>query len=373
MIRTAHFISLALLTGTALSACGGPQATPTSQTGTPPAADSVIAEGRLKPSRAVDLSFLAPGAVQEISVRAGGQVKSGDVLARLTQAGQAEVQLTGAQQAYDLLVRDADGGRARAWQAYMDAQKVRESAQEKWNDINLRDIENRIEDRQEDVQDRQADLDKAQKRFDQYKDQDKDDANYRDAQDDLEHAQSDYDDAIKDLESTLRERDVPRATLDAALALEAETSHQYELSLKGPNTDQLALAKAQLDSAKGVLANYVINAPFDGEVADLNIEIGEQVGPAIPAVSIADFSQWVVETTDVSELEVVKLAEGQKVRLVPDALPDLTLTGIVTGISQAFKQQGGDILYTVRISVDQPDPRLRWGMTVEVTFEPLEK
>jgi multidrug efflux pump subunit AcrA (membrane-fusion protein) len=373
MKRIMRFTALAFLAAAALSACAAPQATATPQGDSPPEAEAVIAEGRLKPSRAVALAFLAPGAVQEISVKLGDRVKAGDVLARMVQAGQAEAQVVEAQQAYDLLLRDANGGRARAWRAYMDAQKAREAAQEDWHDINLRDIENRIEDRQEDLQDRQADLKKAQDRFEKYEDRGKDDANYKDAEDDLEHAQSDYDDALKDLEATMRERDVPRASLDAALALEAETKHQYDLSLDGPNTDQLALVRAQLAAAKGALANYVINAPFDGVVADVSIEVGEQAGPSTAAVSIADFSQWVVETTDVSELEVVKLAEGQKVRLVPDALPDLTMTGRITEISRAFKQQGGDILYTVRIAVDQPDPRLRWGMTVEATFEPLEK
>jgi hypothetical protein len=29
---------------------------------------------------------------------------------------------------------------------------------------------------------------------------------------------------------------------------------------------------------------------------------------------------------------------------------------------------GGDILYTVRISLTDPDPKLLWGMTMEVTF-----
>jgi len=53
---------------------------------------------------------------------------------------------------------------------------------------------------------------------------------------------------------------------------------------------------------------------------------------------------------------------------VPDALPDLALKGTVTEISNAYTQQGGDILYTVTIRVENPDPRLRWGMTVEATF-----
>jgi hypothetical protein len=34
--------------------------------------------------------------------------------------------------------------------------------------------------------------------------------------------------------------------------------------------------------------------------------------------------------------------------------------------------QGGDVIFTVRIKADDVDPRLKWGMTVEVTFAPLE-
>jgi multidrug efflux pump subunit AcrA (membrane-fusion protein) len=97
--------------------------------------------------------------------------------------------------------------------------------------------------------------------------------------------------------------------------------------------------------------------------------VGEQVTTDTRAVSIADFSQWIVKTTDVTELEVVKLTTGQNVSLVPDALPDLTLTGSISEISQAYTQQGGDILYTVQIIVKNPDPRLKWGMTVEATFQ----
>jgi multidrug efflux pump subunit AcrA (membrane-fusion protein) len=99
------------------------------------------------------------------------------------------------------------------------------------------------------------------------------------------------------------------------------------------------------------------------------VKVGEQVTLDTRAASLADFSQWIVETTDVTELEVVKLSQGQSVSLVPDALPELTLNGTITEISQAFTQQGGDILYTVRVTVKNPDPRLRWGMTVEATFQ----
>jgi len=100
-----------------------------------------------------------------------------------------------------------------------------------------------------------------------------------------------------------------------------KAKHQYDISQDGPNADQLALAKANLEAAKDTLSNYVITAPFDGVVAEVNVKVGEQVTTETRAVSVADFSQWIVETTDLTELEVVKLSVGQSVKLVPDALP----------------------------------------------------
>ena len=131
-------------------------------------------------------------------------------------------------------------------------------------------------------------------------------------------------------------------------------------------------AKAQVASAENTLANYELKAPFNGEVMDVNVSVNEMVGPETWAVIVADTSQWYIETSDLTELEVVDVAVGQKVSILADALSDVEMHGVVEDISQSYKSQGGDILYTVRIRVDDVDPRMRWGMTVEVTFEPLE-
>jgi HlyD family secretion protein len=124
-----------------------------------------------------------------------------------------------------------------------------------------------------------------------------------------------------------------------------------------------------LDAALDGLDAYILTAPFDGIVADVSVKVGEQVGPEFRVVSVIDPSAWIVETTDVTELEVVKIAQGQPVTMVPDALPDVTLTGTVTEISQAYFMQGGDVQYAVRIQVNEVDARIRWGMTVEATFK----
>lgn len=331
--------------------------------------DDVIAEGRLEPIRAANLYFQARGVVEEINVSAGDTVKQGDVLARLANSGAAEAQVVIAQNAYDTLIRNESGDRAKLWQAYMKTQLLRGNAEKKWEELYVEDIENNIEDDQAIIEDRQQDLQKQQDNFDKYKNLDADNEKRKNAEKALEEAQEALNRAVRELEKDTRERDEVRAAYDAALAAEAEAKYQYEISLDGPNADQLTLAKANLDAAKDALSNYIIIAPFDGVVADVNLKVGEQASPEMRVVSIADFSAWIVETTDVTELEVVKLSAGQAVTLTPDALPDLILNGEVSEISQAYTQQGGDILYTIHISVLDTDPRLMWGMTVEAVFK----
>jgi HlyD family secretion protein len=350
-----------------LAACGGaPTATPATELAA--LSNEVIAEGRLEPVHGTNLSFQARGVVEDVMVKAGDTVKQGDVLARLANSGTAEAQVVIAQNAYDVLLRNESGDRATLWQAYMDAQIARADAEKKWEELNVDDIEDRIEHDKGVIEERQANLKDAQEDFDKYKELDEENSKRKIAEDDLEHRQEDLNRANRDLEDDMRERDEVRAALDDALSIEAEARYQYEISLDGPNADQLSLAKANLDAAQDALSNYVLTAPFDGVVAEVNVNPGEQVGTETRVVSVADFRSWTVETTDVTELEVVKLSVGQRVLLVPDAIPDLELSGTVVEISDAYIQQGGDILYTVRIQVDDVDERLRWGMTVEATF-----
>lgn len=367
-LTTLFFILL--ISALALTACGQ-QATPTIAQPTALPAGAVIAEGHIRPIQASNLAFQARGVVDKVNVKIGDQVKANDLLASLANSGQARAALVSAQQAYDALLRNAGGDRAKAWQAYMAAQKVRGDALKKWNDLDVKDIENRMKDQQNVVDQRQKDLATAQAEFDKYKDQPANNYNRMNASDKLVSAQENLDEANRKLESITRERDTVRAALDAAIAAEAEAKHQYELFTDGnPNTDQLALAKAQVDSAQAALSNFELRAPFDGVVADLNAHVGDQIGPETPAVSVVNTGQWIVETSDVTELEVVKIAVGETVTMVPDALPGVAINGTVESIAQAFTKQGGDILYTVRIKVDKVDPRLRWGMTLEVTFPP---
>ncbi|GER81319.1 MAG: hypothetical protein JETCAE02_19950 [Anaerolineaceae bacterium] len=370
----------------ALAACGTPATEAPVAEAAPVPPNAVIAEGHIKPVRAANLSFQARGIVEQVHVKIGDQVSAGDVLARLSNASQAEaglaaakLELLDAQQSLDSLNRTGGANLAAAWSAYMDAQKSRAEAERKWERLDLDAVDDRIEDAKTDLADRAEDLADAQADFDKYKDLDKDNSRRKTAEDELETAQEDYNEAARKLEEVTRERDAVRAALDAALAAEAEASRQYEISTGGVNKDQLALAEARLENAQAQVAaaeaaldNYILRAPFDGQVADVAVSAGEQVGPEARAVSVIDASAWVVETSDVTELEVVDLAVGQAASFVPDALPGLKLDGVVAAISRSSHLQSGDVLYTVYVTVKNADPRVLWGMTVEITFEPME-
>jgi multidrug resistance efflux pump len=375
------FLILALL-ALLLTACGA-EAAPTIEA--PVVADTtVIAEGRIVPAADVRLSFTVRGTVAEILAVEGQSVRRGDVLARLADREQAEaalaastLELTAAQQAYDEFTRAEGLSRAQAWDAYLQAQVARAKAERDWEKLNLRDIEDKIEDADTEVKDKKKDLEDAEEEFDKYKDLNRDNSRRKTAEDDLEKAQETYNESLRKREEIIRGRDSLRAALDTAQANEAEAKRVYDLRAAGLDADQKTLLEARLDNAKAQAAaaqsnldNYDLKAPFDGTVTDVYLKVGQLVGPETVAVQLADFSAWMVETTDLNELEVVRVSEGQAVEIRPDALDDLALDGVVEQIGLSSRTQGGDVLYTVKIKLNQGDERLRWGMTVELTFSP---
>jgi multidrug resistance efflux pump len=342
------FVGFALV----ISACAN-QKTSTAQetagsTGVPSATASsgeVIAEGHLRPIRDTTLSFQGTGTVVAVAVKTGDKVKAGDVLARLGSESDsayaaAQLELANAQQALKDLQDTQNEARAQALIAVDDAQEAYDKAIDyydtlfkpykydklvfirKWTPFGMRQIP--------DI--KKVKVDRA------------DEETIADAKNDM---------------------DLKEAKL-------ASAQRAYERVKNGPDTDQLALFQARVNAAKAGVAAFAIIAPFDGVVMDVNVRAGEQVGPQTWAVKIADTSSWYIETSDITELEVVNVVQGQNVKFTVDALPGITMEGLVDEISQASYTQSGDVIYTVRVKAGKVDPRVRWGMTVEVTFEPSE-
>lgn len=295
-------------------------------------------------------------------------MKRGDVLGRLSghegaQAAiaAAQLELVSEQQALDALNRTSPLAKAESEQVFIDAQNVRAEAAKEWEKF--------------DLDTNKGDIIDAQDEFDKYSNLDEDSTKRKNAADDLEKTQEDYNEAVRKSEKLVNKRDGLKAALDAALAVESEAKRTLDNSQTSADKDKLILATARLDNAKAqavagqhYLDLFDLKALFDGEVVDTNVTKGEWIGPDKWAVLKADKSQWYVDTSDLTELDAAKVRVGQEVTMTADAIPEITFNGTVEEISQTPDNKGGDVLYKDHIRILDPDPRLRWGMTMDVTF-----
>jgi HlyD family secretion protein len=366
-----------LLIAMLISACGGMPGAPAA-TATPlPTVVSntnIVAEARVVPNDDVQLAFAANGQVDEVLISEGDVVKNGDILAHLGDREQiaastagAEAELLAAQQTRKKLDDNLALAQAQAADEMAAANKAVKDAQyqvDNWTvPSNMKGMTPL-----EAIDSMKTILDEARDRFEPYRYYSEENETRKDRKEDLDTAQSDYNTAVRWLQL--------ETNLSAAQTRLEEALKTYQDLQEGPDADDIASADAaikaaeeNLKAAQSNLKNLDLTATIDGTVVNLDLVVGQDVTPAQPAVRIADLSKLYVETDDLTEIEVVDISVGQKVSIVADALPDVEMTGTVEEISRVFEEKRGDITYTVRILIDNPDPRLLWGMTVVVTFE----
>jgi len=382
-------ISLVLLT---LSACAGKTqgtATPNSEN-LPPVKNSsgVTAEAQVVPVRNVVLSFQSPGVIGEVYFKEGDRVQKDAVIARLSgiesakaAISQAELGLIQAQQNLNNLNENADLSRSNAELELARAKIELKDAEEDREKLGYKRASQATVDelRANFVLAQQA-LDDAENDYGWVQDAADDDLNRAYAQIKLSAARKARDRAVENLNYALGTPDPEDiAEADAKISVAKEqvaTAEKKTKDLeKGPDPDDLELATAQvknaeiqLGSAKKALENLDLKAPFDGSIATNNLEVGQYVTPGMTSIEIGDFSQWKVETTDLTELDVVGINPGDPVVVEFDALPDLELTGKVEKVKPRGQNTRGDITYVVVVGFDEQDDRLLWAMTAVVKF-----
>ncbi len=313
MKKTYQFLAIILSGILILAACS--PATPQSPTQQPAIENNaLIIEGNLMPINAMSVNFLTSGIVAEVLVSEGESISREQTLARLVISPEMETNLKRAQQ--ELLVS--------------------QQALDKLSEV--------------------ADLELAQSQLDVIQ-----------LAEALNTAQENFD-----------EDDT--AENEAILALAQANLNQAEsrlllLSSKGTDPVQEAAAKARVTTAQAALASAEaafkmidLHAPFDGIVTSLDLQVGQQITSSFPALILADFSTWTIQTDNLTEIDVVNIQVDQNVSVVLDALPDLTLDGTVTQIALRSEEKRGDVTYTVTIRLNENDPRMRWGMTGAVQF-----
>jgi HlyD family secretion protein len=137
------------------------------------------------------------------------------------------------------------------------------------------------------------------------------------------------------------------------------------------NEARLEQAKAQLDASKVDLAYTIIKSPIDGVVISRNVNEGQTVAASFQApvlFQIAnDLTKMQVECS-VDEADIGKVKEGQKVRFTVDAFPSDNFNGVVRQVRYSPEVIQNVVTYTTIVDVDNPEMKLRPGMTATVSI-----
>src|SRR5512136_479710 len=162
-----------------------------------------------------------------------------------------------------------------------------------------------------------------------------------------------------------------QADLDTALA-NADAADAQVAALEG----NVAQTRAALQSAEVNLAYTNIVSPTNGTVISRNVDVGQTVAASLQAPTIfviaEDLAKMQVDTS-VAEADVGRLRPGMAATFTVDAYPSEVFRGVVRQIRNAPQTVQNVVTYDAVIDVENPELKLKPGMTANVTFVYAEK
>jgi len=188
----------------------------------------------------------------------------------------------------------------------------------------------------------------------------------------LERARADFANARLNLERA-RSLHADKVLSDEALERAELAFETAEIAVRAQQ-QVIRQAESAYRRASEDLERTTIRAPMDGVVTALNVEKGETAimgtmnFPGSVLMIIGDLSELLVEV-DVAESEVVTIALGQDVGVLVDAIPGVSMTGRVVEIGSSGLRQGDVVRFRVKIAIQEPDARIRPGMTARVEIK----
>jgi multidrug resistance efflux pump len=360
-----------------LAGCGGTgastQPTPTaaSSANAVKASGKIVAEGKVVPVRSAALAFQTGGIIAELPIALGDAVETNKLLARLDtrqlelQLAQSEANLASAQAKLNQLKRGPIP------EELASAQQSLTSAQAAYDNLMHPPVTDIVA-LKTDVDKAKAQLDRASAAYDRIGGDSNPYSNMSAERAQLQSASLDYQKAL-----TLYDAKINPTNAQIQQAQASIQTAKNTLAKLQPTVEDIAAAQANVNAAQAArdlnteqIRAARLSAPFAGRVTSLDFKNGEFAAAGATILRLADTNNFQVETTDLTELNIVNVHEGDAVTITLDAIPDLNLAGKVTQIKGYGENKQGDIVYTLVITLDKQDPRLKWNMTAKVSIEP---
>ncbi len=387
-IQTLLIVSILL--GLLLSACGGTEATATTE----PADDffqdfvpQVSATGKVVPAEWATLSVPNAGIVIDLNAEENDEVAAGDLLLRLNgverlaaSISAAQLELISAEQALDTLAENSDLVAAQVAQQIADTVDAVRDAERKLNNLNAGNDQEDIDQAFANVVLTEDKLETARDNFEKYENKSETNLTRAALLSIMSQRENDYKAAVRlynNMIGAANEIDLGQADADLAYAQALLTNLQadYEKVKDGPDADSLEIANARLANARANIAaaqstldDLELTAPFDGTITQLFVRQNEWVNPGQPVLVIGDLSHLQVETTDLNEIDVARIQVGSRATITFDALPDVSIGATVSRIATK-SSPGTGVNYTVILELDEIPAGLLWDMTAFVDIE----
>ncbi|MFW6283621.1 MAG: efflux RND transporter periplasmic adaptor subunit [Minisyncoccales bacterium] len=124
-------------------------------------------------------------------------------------------------------------------------------------------------------------------------------------------------------------------------------------------------AQSNLKQAEKKLNDASIEAPISGIITEVNIETGESAKPDQVVVEIIPEEKYKIET-DVPEVDMAELKEGDKVNVDFDAFQNEEFKGEVTKIYPSEIVKEGVIYYRTEVELNKYPEKIKSGLTANL-------
>lgn len=196
----------------------------------------------------------------------------------------------------------------------------------------------------------------------------------------LDNAQIDYQVAVANYNLAAANVNDSSVQSAAAQVKQAQASLDTLKNTPAPEDVQLAElsvknAQIALEQAKANLSKSQLIAPFDGVVADLTIQVGQQSLASAQPIILVDLSGLEAQV-NISETDLPRIKLGETVQVTFDALTGQTFSAKVVEVAFVGTTTQGVVNYPVTIALDQPSTaaaqsasqQIRPGMTANVAI-----
>lgn len=159
---------------------------------------------------------------------------------------------------------------------------------------------------------------------------------------------------------------IARSELDTS-----ETNYETAKAQVSASKAQVSQAEAALKNAETNLRYTRILSPVDGIVISRNVDVGQTVAATFQTPTLFTIAQDLTKMqidTNVDEADIGKIKAGQDVEFTVDAYPDITFKGRVSQVRIAPIIVQNVVTYDVVIRVDNPEIKLKPGMTANVSI-----